>query len=181
MDKGQEYLKKQKNGRQIQTCMCAVSLLNRCKNRLWFTGKNLKLDWAEEPTHYYKCNTRASAPCWLKGCEPSAMLWRLHKEIDDVYHVSIKLQRWLQSQLITGLQIDICMSDKAKLMEELAPSCACVCVCAVHARVWGWSEIEASAPKHIYSKGENRFQMNQSVNLKWRAAALKINNKGGCM
>lgn len=136
MDKGQEYLKKkQKNGHQIQTCVCAASLLNRCKNWLWFTSKNLKLDWAEEPTHYYKCNTRASAPCWLKGCEPSAMLWRLHKEIDDVYHVSIKLQRWLQSQLITGLQIDICMSDKAKLMEELAPSCACVCVCAVHARV----------------------------------------------
>lgn len=85
----------------------------------------------KEQTHYYKCNTRATTPCWLKGCEPSAIYWRLHKEIDDVYHVSIKLQRWLQSQLITGLQIDICMSDKAKLMEELAPSCAHAHVCAI--------------------------------------------------
>lgn len=113
---------------RIWTCTCAAVLLNRCKTRLRFTGKNLKLHRAEEPAHYYRCNTREAARCWLKGCEPSAMLWRLHKEIDDVYHVSIKLQRWLQSQLITGPQIDICMSDKAKLMEELAPSCASVCV-----------------------------------------------------
>lgn len=162
---------------QIRSRACAGGLLNRCKNRLQLSGKNFKLHWAEEPTRYYKCNTRASAPCWLKGCEPSAMLWRLHKEIDDVYHVSIKLQRWLQSQLITGLQIDICMSDKAKLMEGLAPSCARVRGCA------HMSEIEASAPEHIYSKGENGFQMNRNVRLKRRAAALKINNEeeeGAC-
>lgn len=116
---------------KVDSCWCAVLKEAQKHSRLQLRSRtSTTVRW----THHSKCNTGAPTRRWLKGCEPSAMLWRLHKEIDDVYHVPIKLQRWLQSQLITGLQIDICMSDKAKLMEQLTPSCARVCVC----NVWNW-------------------------------------------
>lgn len=61
-------------------------------------------------------------------------------------------------------------------MEDLRPKFVCVCVFLL------WSEIEASASKHIHSKCGNGFQTSWCVSWKWtspNAATFKINKEGG--